>query len=173
MADRLAELRRQRALLQVHLAWLDREITRAGGDPTTGSFPPFGSTPSTAPFLAGSKSPLPAPSSPTAGSTPAQPAEPAPTAAATASATTPKASVPSASPAEPSALPGPTPPTTSAAASPTTLAKPDADALLSQFRREPEAVRRDVRQGCLLYFVGALVLLALGVAGLYFAFRAS
>jgi hypothetical protein len=32
MSSRLDELRRQRALLQEHLAWLDREIDAAAGD---------------------------------------------------------------------------------------------------------------------------------------------
>lgn len=35
MSDRLAELRRQRALVQTHLAWLDAEIAR-----TAGTLPP-------------------------------------------------------------------------------------------------------------------------------------
>lgn len=159
MADRLAELRRQRALLQVHLAWLDREITRAGGDPNAGSFPPFGSTPSTSPFVTGSRSPLvtAAVANPTAA-----PAAPAAAAAALSSA-----------PAEaPAAVPAPSAPA-AAPPPPAEMAKTDPDALLSQYRREPAAVHRDVRQGCLLYFAGAFVLLALGVAGLYFAFRAS
>lgn len=154
MADRLAELRRQRALLQVHLAWLDREITRAGGDPNSGSFPPFGSTPSTAPFVAGSNPPLPA----SGAGTPA-PGKPSPAAPAAAS----PQPVPLAAPAaavSPPAAPG------------AGVAKAEADALLQQYRREPEVVHRDVRQGCLLYFVGALVLLAAGVAALYFVFRA-
>ena len=33
MSDRLAELVRQRALVQEHLAWLDREIARAAQKP--------------------------------------------------------------------------------------------------------------------------------------------
>jgi hypothetical protein len=32
MSDRLPELRRQRALIAEHLAWLDREIAAAGGE---------------------------------------------------------------------------------------------------------------------------------------------
>jgi hypothetical protein len=32
MSDRLPELRRQRALVAEHLAWLDREIAAAGGE---------------------------------------------------------------------------------------------------------------------------------------------
>ena len=45
---------------------------------------------------------------------------------------------------------------------------PDPEILLEEFRAPPGAVKRDVRQGCLLYFVGALVLLGIGVAILYF-----
>jgi hypothetical protein len=33
MSDRLTELQRQRALIQEHLAWLDREIATAQGKP--------------------------------------------------------------------------------------------------------------------------------------------
>lgn len=43
----------------------------------------------------------------------------------------------------------------------------DPELLLEKFRAPPGAVKRDVRQGCLLYFVGALVLLGIGVAILY------
>jgi hypothetical protein len=42
MSDRLNELRRQRALLQQHLDWLDREINREAGPAT-----PVVSSPST------------------------------------------------------------------------------------------------------------------------------
>jgi hypothetical protein len=37
MSDRLAELRRQRALVQQHLAWLDLEIATAAGSAPTNS----------------------------------------------------------------------------------------------------------------------------------------
>ncbi len=40
--------------------------------------------------------------------------------------------------------------------------------LLEKFRSPPGALNRDVRQGCILYFVGALVLLGIGIAILYF-----
>ena len=40
--------------------------------------------------------------------------------------------------------------------------------LLEEFRAPPGAVNRDVRQGCLLYFAAAFVLLGIGVAILYF-----
>jgi hypothetical protein len=40
MSDRLSDLQRQRALLQEHLAWLDREITQASNTkPTTPASP--------------------------------------------------------------------------------------------------------------------------------------
>jgi hypothetical protein len=49
MSDRLQQLLRQRALLQEHLAWLDREIAEAsGGAPT----PAPAATPSPAPIAA-------------------------------------------------------------------------------------------------------------------------
>ena len=41
MSDRLAELRRQRALVQEHLAWLEREIAQAERTPVeAATFPP-------------------------------------------------------------------------------------------------------------------------------------
>ena len=52
MSDRLTELQRQRALIQGHLAWLDREIAEVANEPSSassqspGSFQP--STPSAA-----------------------------------------------------------------------------------------------------------------------------
>ena len=46
MSDRLAELQRQRALVQEHLAWLDREIA-AAGKPTDRSLPAAATTTAT------------------------------------------------------------------------------------------------------------------------------
>jgi hypothetical protein len=47
MPDRLAELVRQRALVQEHLAWLDREIANARQPPSPGAeAPPLVSPPS-------------------------------------------------------------------------------------------------------------------------------
>jgi hypothetical protein len=43
MSDRLSELRHQRALVAEQLAWLDREITSAGGE--TSALPPTPSPP--------------------------------------------------------------------------------------------------------------------------------
>ncbi len=48
MPDRLAELRRQRALVAEHLAWLDREIAAAAPSPV-GAFPPPSPRPAVAP----------------------------------------------------------------------------------------------------------------------------
>ena len=51
MSDRLPELRRQRALVAEHLAWLDREISAAGSEApaTPASPPPVTLPPSTQP----------------------------------------------------------------------------------------------------------------------------
>ncbi len=54
------------------------------------------------------------------------------------------------------------------AAGPPTGVPADPENILEEFRTPPGAVKRDVRQGCLLYFAGALVLLGIGVAILYF-----
>ena len=48
MPDRLAELRRQRALIAEHLAWLDREIAAAGPASTSSPEPPTASVPEAA-----------------------------------------------------------------------------------------------------------------------------
>ena len=55
MSDRLPELRRQRALVAEHLAWLDREIADASGDApaTPAAPPPVTLPPSTQPGDAG------------------------------------------------------------------------------------------------------------------------
>jgi hypothetical protein len=44
----------------------------------------------------------------------------------------------------------------------------DADEVLEQYRVSRKAVHQDVRKGCLLYFVGAFVVLGIVVAILYF-----
>ncbi|MGH7955418.1 MAG: hypothetical protein ACREH8_00210 [Opitutaceae bacterium] len=56
---------------------------------------------------------------------------------------------------------------TSATKSPP-LTPPPAEDMLEKFRVSPTAVHQDVRKGCLLYFVGAFVLLGIVVAILYF-----
>lgn len=45
-SDRLATLRRQRAFLQDHLAWIDAEIAAATGTPSTSVEPPAAAVPS-------------------------------------------------------------------------------------------------------------------------------
>jgi hypothetical protein len=116
MSDRLAELRRQRALVLEHVAWLDREIAAA------------------------------TPLSPIADrSIPPLVASPQPTPAV----------------AEPGALP--------VAAAPV---GPEADAILDDYRVPETSLKSDVRKGCLLYFVGAFLLVGLGVVALYFLFQA-
>jgi len=46
-----------------------------------------------------------------------------------------------------------------------------AAALLDQYRPNPRSVQQDVKRGCYLYFLGALVLLGLGVLAIYLAYR--
>src|SRR3954470_22363220 len=48
MPDRLAELRRQRALIAEHLAWLDRQIAEAGGSSVPAAQPALQPTPTPA-----------------------------------------------------------------------------------------------------------------------------
>jgi hypothetical protein len=128
MSDRLAELRRQRALIAEHLAWLDREIAAAEKSSPTGVASPV------------SVGALPVSGAPKIVELPARPAA-APIHVATPM--TPVASV----------------------------TENQADEILGQYRVAPTALKEDLRKGCLLYFVGALVLLGLVVVGLYFALR--
>jgi hypothetical protein len=51
MADRLAELLRQRALLQEHVAWLDREIAAASNQPAPVASVSAAAQPVPAPFV--------------------------------------------------------------------------------------------------------------------------
>lgn len=44
-----------------------------------------------------------------------------------------------------------------------------ADAILEKYRVQPDSLRTDVRQGCFLYFFGALAAVAVIVVGLYYA----
>lgn len=46
---------------------------------------------------------------------------------------------------------------------------PETEVILEQYRVTPTAVKQDVRKGCLLYFVGAFVVLGIVVTILYFA----
>ncbi len=125
MLDRLADLRRQRALVQEHLDWIDREITRAERQQQTS-----GVTPTAMPVAN---------------------------------------AAPDASPAIPP-NPAPLPPGIPAAVvTPPHLTQ--ADAILEEYRVPTNALKGDVRKGCLLYFAGAFLLLGFGIAVLWFAFR--
>lgn len=158
MSDRLAELRRQRALVEDHLAWLEREIAvaeKAGGVglPTSPS-PAITSTPSGA--LAQAAAPLrPAPASIAGNQPPASPLRPA---------------------EPPLVISTPAPqPTASSRLFPRTIATTQQPALpsasLGEYRVSPGAVKEDVRKGCLLYFAAAFVLLFIGVGILWMIFR--
>ncbi|MEY4940687.1 MAG: hypothetical protein RIQ93_2422 [Verrucomicrobiota bacterium] len=118
MSERLAELRRQRALVQEHLAWLNSEIlsveNRIGAEDTK-----------VAPSV---KIVRLAPPRPPA----AAPPDVAPAGAAVG---------------------------------------PLAAAIYEEYKVPPETLRTDLRKGCLLYFAGALIVLALGLAVLFFALR--
>lgn len=61
MSDRLAELRRQRALVQQHLDWLDREIAAEAAKSAASSAPPAVSASAAALAPAPATSPLPSP----------------------------------------------------------------------------------------------------------------
>lgn len=113
MPDRLAQLRRQRALAQEQLDWLDREIATAEAG--------AGVKPGPATELTAGKP----------GSV-SRPAVHTPSDAATSAAE---------------------------------------DEILAHYRAGPDALKHDVRKGCLIYFAVALLLLAAGVAILYFSLR--
>lgn len=104
MSERLQELLRQKALLDEHAAWLEREI--AAERTQIGEVPP-----AAAPRL-------------------------------------------------------PTP-----AAPPSATTDAEADALLDQYRSNPQSLQQEVKRGCFLYFFGALALLGLTVLAVYFAYR--
>lgn len=125
MSERLAELRRQRALMQEHLAWLDREIAQLERTET--------------------RAPLPKPATPTPISVTPAAADPF------------KQPMLSATQRSSDAVPG--------------TGSASADAILEQYRVEPGSLKSDVRKGCFLYFAAAFVLLALGIAVLWLAFR--
>lgn len=151
MSDRLAELRRQRALIHEHLNWLDREI--AAAEKSSGSPLPATTPASAAPSPQITAPAWPAPASP-AGGQPLpslRPAEPplvisVPEPAATPSRLLPRSFNAPAQPVVPSAS-------------------------LGEYRVSPGAVKEDVRKGCLLYFAAAFVLLFVGVGILWMIFR--
>ena len=43
----------------------------------------------------------------------------------------------------------------------------DANAILEQYRSSPRSLQQEIRQGCFLYFFGALLLLGLIIAVIY------
>jgi len=127
MPDRHQELLRQRALVQAHLAWLDREIAQAAPPASVSAGPvaPSGLR----------LSPSRAPANTTLRHTA-------------------------------DAILG-----HAAAGVPLATAPRDitqADAILDEYRVPPAALKTDVRKGCFVYFVLALVLVAAGVTALYF-----
>ena len=125
---RLNDLRRQRELVAEHLAWIDREIATAAGQPTAPA------APAPAPQLAPVSTPAP-------------------------------------QPALRLVTPAPRPVMVTSAAAQTGPV-PDPDAMLEEFRVQPDELKTDVRKGCFLYFLGAFALFGLGVVALYFIFRA-
>jgi hypothetical protein len=127
MSDRLAELVRQRALVQEHLAWLNREIAAA----------------------AEAAKSIPAASGATTGGSPSIEAAPSPT-------------------SPPAAL---RPAVAIAASAGEPAEAQDPDAIIARYQVAPGTVKQDVRKGCMLYFVGAFVLLGLVVAVLYMALQ--
>lgn len=119
MSDRLAHLRRQRALAQEQLDWINREIAEAeapGGQKPIAAVP---KTKETAPALVSAGVPVPLPA-------------------------------------------------TSA-----TAATPEDEEIIARYRVGTDALQKDVRRGCFIYFAVALFLLAVGVAILYFTLRSS
>ncbi len=143
---RLQELLRQRALLQEHLAWLDHEIAEASSGPAA-SFP--------TPVARATQQPLVIPSPITPPSPTILAARPIQSFAASQA-----AQILSATAAAP---------VRDDAASPAVEAV--ANQIIEQYRVAPEATKTDVKKGCLLYFVGAFVLLGLVVVGMYFFFQ--
>ena len=45
------------------------------------------------------------------------------------------------------------------------------EALFEQYRPNPQSVQQEVKRGCYLYFLGALVVLGLGVLAIYLVYR--
>lgn len=124
MSDRLHALRRQRALVQQHLDWLDAEIAASAGTNVPAAPRPVPS-PTPTGYLASQAASIARNTSvPTASLSPSSDENPAVTATA--------------------------------------------DAILSEYRVAPDSLKTDIRKGCLLYFFGALVLVAAGVTALYF-----
>jgi hypothetical protein len=67
----------------------------------------------------------------------------------------------------PAPAPGPAVAVAPASAVPAAL-EAEADAIIDQYRESDKTVQQNVKRGCILYFVAALALLALGVVAIYF-----
>ena len=141
--DRLQQLLRQRALLQDHLAWLDREIAEASSG-ATAPVPP--------PVARAAQQPLVIPSPVTPPSPTLLAARPAPSFVASQAAQILSAAA-------------------AGSSSPPAGIETAADQILEQYRVAPDATKTDVKKGCLLYFFAAFVLLGLVVVGMYFFFQ--
>lgn len=147
MSQRLGELQRQRALLQEHLAWLEREIAAET-------------------FRVSGPRPEPARSAPAAATSSQLPEAAATTRVS--SGTAPDATLAGAADSTFATSVNLAPP---APVPPVPLGGGNADAILDQYRVAPDSLRKDVRKGCFLYFTLAFVLLGIGVGALYVLFR--
>ena len=117
MPDRLNELLRQRALIQEHLSWLDRQIiTESDG------ISPLASRSTTSGQSAAGKQLL----------------------------------VSTLLPFTPAGLPDPA------------QSNHEADAILADYKKDPQRQQTDVKRGCFLYFLGALAFVSLVVFLFYF-----
>ena len=70
-------------------------------------------------------------------------------------------------PATPVPSPAPAAAITAPAPAPAAL-DAEAAAIIDQYRESDKTVQQNVKRGCILYFVAALALLALGVVAIYF-----
>lgn len=151
MSERLEDLRRERALIAQHLAWLDREIEGAEREEQGLTRTGTPSHPAPAPGL---RQASPSPTTPPAPEVPG--VSPFLGSGPTGAMAGPAARAPMISPTIAGHPSGPT---------------PAPEALLDEYRVAPDNLRSDVRKGCFLYFALAFVLLGLGVMVLWFAFR--
>ncbi len=153
MSDRLQDLLRQRALIEEHLAWLDREIeaaSAAGAAPKIGyDLPPLSSPLRTEPW------PLP----------PSAPVRPLAAPAASSSSYLAGQAAAIARHAADRAKNS----TTASDENPQVVAV--AEAILDEYRVPPDTLKTDVRKGCLIYFFAAFVVLAVVVGGLWAIFQ--
>lgn len=154
MSQRLAELQRQRALLQEHMDWLEREITAEQLRSTETTPVPI-RPPDVEPTA-------PAHASPTPSANPAVARAGAATTVATAADTTIATTINVVAPAPLTSPPRP-------GAGP--LHGHGPEEILDQYRIAPDTLRNDIRKGCFLYFALAFVLLTIGVGALWMLFR--